>query len=73
MGEHTRVIPHYPVDKLPPDLRAGLEAGELVTITVVREPPAPTLKSVMELFGKSGRAHEDPVADIRKLRDEWDD
>ena len=73
MGEHTRIVPHFPVDKLPEELRAGFEAGSTVTITVEPDPEAPSLKSVMDLFGKVGRAHDDPVADIRKLRDEWDD
>ena len=74
MGEHKKITPHYPVDNLPEDLRAGLEAGARVTITVEPEPVhARPRRSFSEFFGKSGRAHDDPVADIRKLRDEWDD
>ena len=74
MGEQGKiVIEHYPVDNLPDDLKQGLEAGAWVTITVEAELQPSSLQSVIELFGKVGRVHHDPVADIRKLRDEWDD
>ena len=74
MGEHTKIVQHFPVDRLPEELRAGLESGGTVTITMVLEHmPDTALRSFTEFFGKSGRAHNDPVADIRKLRDEWDD
>ena len=76
MGEHDKIIvENYPADKLPEELRLrlGLEAGTLVTLTVEPEQTPPSLKSVIELFGKVGLAHNDPVADIRKLRDEWND
>ena len=75
MGENKKiVVEHYPVDRLPEELRRGLEAGALVTITV--EPDRTIVqprRSFSEFFGNAGRAHDDPVADIRKLRDEWDD
>ena len=74
MGELTRIVPHFPVDKLPDELRAGFEARGTVTITMEPEPKqVPPLRSFSEFFSKSGRVHVDPVADIRKLRDEWDD
>ena len=74
MGEHKKiVIEHYPVDKLPEELRRGLEAGAVVTITMESEQGPRPKRSIVELFGKGGRVHTDPVADIRKLRDEWDD
>ena len=74
MGEHKKiVVVHFPVDRLPEELRAGLEAVKTARITVEPELDLIPLRSVLELFGKAGRAHDDPVADIRKLRDEWDD
>ena len=77
MGEHQKiVVENYPVDNLPLELRLrlGLADGAMVTITVEPEPVAvPQQRAFSEFFGKSGRAHNDPVADIRQLRDEWDD
>lgn len=74
MGEHEKiVVEHYPVNQLPEDLRRGLEDGGTVRVTVEPDGEAPSLKSVMELFGRVGRAHGDPVADVRRSRDEWDD
>jgi hypothetical protein len=75
MGEQSKiVVEHYPVERLPEDLRRGLQVGGQVTVIVVPETvPMPPRRSFTEFFGKSGVAHSDPVADIRKLRDEWDD
>ena len=75
MGEHKKiVVEHCPVDRLPEELRGKRESSAWVTITT--EPEQTTLRprrSLSEFIGKSGVAHTDPVADIRKLRDEWDD
>jgi hypothetical protein len=32
---------HYPIEKLPDDLRFGLSAGAHVTVTVISEEPVP--------------------------------
>lgn len=40
MREMNKIVrEHYPVEKLPDDLRAGLPDGQTVTITVEEEPP----------------------------------
>jgi len=77
MGETKKiVIEHYPVERLPEELRRGLEAGQSVRVTVEQPTedaptprPSPPLSSY---FGKLERVHADPVEDIRKLRDEWE-
>lgn len=79
MGEGSKiVVEHYPVDKLPEELRAGLASGEMVRITVereaqeVREP-----RPLHEMYGFAAGLYAsqglDPVEFIRRLRDEWDD
>ena len=74
MGEQKKIVDHFPVDKLPEELRQGLEAGTWVRIKMEPElAPTPPRRSFSEFYGKSGVAHTDPVADIRKLRNEWDD
>ena len=73
MGEHTKVVEEYPVDKLPEELRAGLAAGTMARITVEPAAAKKPMRPLSDYFGTAGRAHIDPVADIRKLRDEWDD
>ena len=76
MGETGRiVVEHYPVDKLPDDLRQGLESGELVRITVEREfNPHNTDRSLTSFVGSAKGIYatpEEAVAAIRALRDEW--
>lgn len=68
---------HYPVEKLPEDLRQGLPKGQTVTVTVEEEEAAPVSKErLMEFLNKARSVEpiaDDPVERIRKLRDEWDD
>jgi hypothetical protein len=74
MGDQAKIIAHYPVDKLPADLRAGLAPGGHVTITVAPEAVASVKKRPFsDFYGTAGQSHTNPVEDIRKLRDEWDD
>jgi hypothetical protein len=77
MGEYKKiVVDHYPVDQLPSDLRAGLEAGKSVRVTVeVPETVSEPKRPLSYYFGKGTGAYAgcDPVDEIRKLRDEWDD
>lgn len=80
---------HYPVEKLPEDLREGLPRSGLARVSVevegsLSEPtgkasPATTMAGIradIEKLAREGRLppiSEDPVARIRKLRDDWDD
>jgi hypothetical protein len=71
---------HYPVEKLPEDLREGFEPDALVTLTI--EPDAQTavtgeqafqrLLSDMATWRLDGSG-DDSVMRVRELRDEWDD
>ncbi len=80
------VIEHYPVSRLPEDLRAGLETAGSVRVTVESEAAAdkrPRGPSIAELAAQLKALSEDPtrvittpeeaVRRIRELRDEWDD
>jgi hypothetical protein len=72
---------HYPVEKLPEDLRAGLTAGAHVTITIAADDPTSPANTAHEAFNQMVEARDrltiqsegDSAERIRKLRDEWDD
>ena len=71
---------HFPVSRLPEELREGLEPGASVTVTVEEEAPkAPSAEEMRRQFldvRKSLKRKvtvEEAVARIRELRDEWDD
>lgn len=85
----TRIVrEHYPVEKLPEDLRDGLPVGTTVTVTVEgRSPPAPFDSRLDQILrdarpvgpsearmrlARSGVGAAEAVARIRALRDEWD-
>ena len=78
MGEpRTVVVDRYPVERLPEDLRARVGEATFVKLTIALGEPVPELppddeRPLSWYFGKLGRVHDDPVADIRKLRDEWE-
>jgi len=79
MGETKKiVVEHFPVDKLPDELRRGIEAGQVVRVTVEEESEsmAPPYRSLSDFVG-AGRGlyatPEEATDFIRKLRDEWDD
>ncbi|HWJ88118.1 MAG TPA: hypothetical protein VNS12_08620 [Pelagibacterium sp.] len=81
----TRIVRnHYPVDKLPEDLRKHFSRGGLVTLEVKEEPKdaerpvtasevASMLRAAQERNKASARSMEEIVAEVRDLRDEWDD
>ena len=78
MGETKKiVIDHYPVDKLPDDLRRGLESGRMVRVTVESDAETETPPARRKLTSFLGAAKgvyatpEEAVAAIRELRDEW--
>ncbi|MCY1665175.1 hypothetical protein [Rhizobium sp. SL86] len=75
---------HYPVDRLPEDLREGLEPGatvrvvlEVENVSVERQPMG--FAESMRLINEYRRDNaervsiEDAVRRIRELRDEWDE
>ena len=70
---------HYPVSKLPEELREGLEPGASVTVTVEEERKPFTQEELREQFLKVRKSLkpkvtvEEAAARIRELRDEWDD
>lgn len=70
---------HYPVEKLPEDLREGLQ-GTHVRVTVVPEEGAGssgrkplTYADIRARVKPRGTTTEEAVRRIRELRDEWGD
>ncbi len=68
---------NYPASKLPEDLREGIDPGSRVTVTVMENDKPPhevmTLEEIFASRRPPFRSAEEIVADIRRLRDEWDD
>jgi hypothetical protein len=74
---------HYPVERLPADLRPELPLGASVTVTVTanEEMPRPlTSREAVALIAQmrarnsgKGVTPEEAAAEIRQLRDEWDE
>lgn len=73
---------HYPVEKLPEDLRQSLPPGATVRLTLEMDPsehisalPAGRawLEDLMRRKAEVPVTSDDPVQRIRQLRDEWDD
>lgn len=70
---------HYPVSKLPPDLREGIDPQKFVTVTVAVEVESPspprkvlTLEEIFALRQPPFRSGAEIDETIRKQRDEWD-
>jgi hypothetical protein len=69
---------NYPVEKLPEDLREGIDPKSKVSVTIaVKEPESPrrvmSLEEIFALRRPPYRSKEEIDADIRRDRDEWDD
>jgi hypothetical protein len=68
---------HYPVSKLPEELREGLDPQQMVTVTVLVEeaPPekVPTLEELFALRRPPFRSGQEIDDELRRQRDEWDD
>ena len=67
---------HYPASKLPKDLRPSADPHASVTITIEEEKRPEKIMSLEEIFSLTGfrrRTAEEIDADIRQMRDEWDD
>jgi hypothetical protein len=73
----NRVIrEHYPVSRLPDDLRGDLDPASTVTVTVVADEKPEKVMSLEEIFSLKGfrrRSAAEIDADLRQMRDEWDD
>jgi hypothetical protein len=75
------VIEHYPVSRLPEDIRAAVGGTGAVRVTVEQEGLKP--QTAAEVVAQLRREKADPgfqgttmaeaVARIRALRDEWED
>jgi hypothetical protein len=69
------VVEHFPVDRLPEELRRGIENGQMVRVVVEAEVESPAPRSLRDFWGSARGAYPTPadaVAEIRKLRDESD-
>jgi hypothetical protein len=73
MGETKKIVTeHDPAEKLPDELRAGLESGQLVRVTVEPEEPSKAGFDLMSFMGAGAGVYspEEAVSSIRRLRDE---
>lgn len=67
---------HYPVSKLPEDLRPSADPAAKVTVIIEEETKAGRVMSLDQIFSQQGfrrRTKEKIDAEIRRQRDEWDD
>ena len=75
MGETRKIVTEdFPVEKLPEELRRGIENGEMVRVTVESNARAetPGRRPLTSFFGtgKGCYTAEEAVSYIRQLRDE---
>jgi hypothetical protein len=65
---------HYPVSRLPEDLRGGLAADAFVTVVISTGGAAqPSFRSLFEALEPSRVSSDEAVARVRALRDEWEE
>lgn len=78
MGEADKIVtPNYPVEKLPDELRRGIESGQMVRVTVEPEgsEPASPRHTMKSFFGTAPGLYtdaQDALDFIRGLRNESD-
>lgn len=77
MGEGKKIVAeHYPVDKLPEELRRGFEQGAFVRVIVEPDQSDATALPTLTSFVGAGKgvyaSPEEALAEIRRLRDEWE-
>jgi hypothetical protein len=70
---------HYPVNRLPEDLREGLNPNDVVRVVIEEahaersgDRSADELRKLIEEARRTAPLDQDSVARVRKLRDEWD-
>ena len=67
---------NYPVTLLPEDLRPSDDPNARVKVTIEEEQRPEKIMTLEEIFSLSGfrrRSKEEIDADVRQMRDEWDD
>lgn len=67
---------HFPAERLPPELREGLDPNATVTVTIEAETTPIDKMSLEELFSLRRdvfASAEEAAQHIRSLRDEWGD
>jgi hypothetical protein len=67
---------HYPASKLPEDLRPSGDPNASVTVTIEEEKSPAKVMTLEEIFSIEGfrrRTATEIDADLKKLREEWDD
>jgi hypothetical protein len=67
---------HFPAERLPPELREGLDANARVTVTIETERTPIDKMSLEELFSLRRdvfSSADEAARHIRSLRDEWGD
>ncbi|MGE3144876.1 MAG: hypothetical protein AB7K35_04765 [Pseudorhodoplanes sp.] len=67
---------HYPASKLPEDLRPGDDPNASVTVTIEEERKPDKVMTLEEIFSLTGFRRLSTAeidADVRHMRDEWDD
>jgi len=76
MTEQKKIVTeHFPVDRLPDELRRGIESGQMVRVVVEAEAEPPKPRPLRAFLGSGKGIYPTPadaVAEIRKLRDESD-
>jgi hypothetical protein len=76
MTEQKKIVTeHFPVDRLPEELRRGIESGRMVRVVVEAEVGVAPKRSLRQFLGSGRGAYPtaaDAVDEIRKLRDESD-
>jgi hypothetical protein len=68
---------HYPVSRLPDDLREGLDPGDVVRVVIenMEEKYVSSRAALRQLLEQARMLEpigDDPVERIRRIRDEWD-
>ena len=67
------VLEHYPVEKLPDDIKSKIDGVGMVTLTIEQSPlPKFTRNDLLALIGKPVGPSVNTLEGIRALRDEWD-
>jgi hypothetical protein len=67
---------HYPVGQLPAELRPSGDPDARVTVIVEEEEKPGDVMSLEDIFSLQGfrrRSAAEIDADVRQMRDEWDD
>jgi hypothetical protein len=67
------VVEHFPVEKLPEELRGPFAPDARVTVTIAQEPPTATRRRLQDFIGAGKGAYRSPEHVLQELRDARDD